>query len=128
MLTRILIVDDSSAMRAFLRATLEECDDLEVQEAENGFQALKLLPRGEFDLVIVDINMPDINGLELISFMRRIEKYRETPLLIVSTEGSEQTRSRGMALGANAYLQKPFTAEALQKIVADMRGKQRGKD
>lgn len=128
MVTRILIVDDSSAMRAFIRATLEESGDVEVQEAENGFQALKLLPRGDFNLVIVDINMPDINGLELISFMRRSEKYGTTPLLIVSTEGSEQTRSRGMALGADAYLQKPFNTDELQKMVADLCGQQPSKD
>ena len=126
MTTRILIVDDSSAMRAFIRATLEESGDVDIQEAENGFKALKLLPRGDFDLVLVDINMPDINGLELISFMRRSEKYRETPIIIVSTEGSEQTRSRGMALGADAYLQKPFTTNELQALVTKMFGQQRG--
>jgi two-component system, chemotaxis family, chemotaxis protein CheY len=120
--TRILIVDDSSAMRAFIRATLEVGGDVDVHEAENGFQALKILPRGDFDLVIVDINMPDINGLELVSFMRRSERFRETPLVIVSTEASEQTRARVMALGVNAYLQKPFVAEDLQKIVADISG------
>jgi two-component system, chemotaxis family, chemotaxis protein CheY len=111
-------------MRAFIRATLEVSGDVDVHEANNGFQALKILPRGDFDLVIVDINMPDINGLELVSFMRRSERFRETPLVIVSTEASEQTRARVAALGVNAYLQKPFAAEDLQKIVSDISGRQ----
>lgn len=123
MTTRILIVDDSSAMRSFIRAALEESDDVEIQEAENGFAALKVLPRGNFQLVLVDLNMPDINGLELISFMRKSQKYKETPLLIVSTESSYQIRERGMALGADAYLVKPFTIEELKTAVATIRTK-----
>jgi two-component system, chemotaxis family, chemotaxis protein CheY len=126
--TRILIVDDSSAMRAFIRATLEESGDIDVREADNGFQALKILPRGDFDLVIIDINMPDINGLELASFMRRSERFRDTPLVVVSTEVSEQMRSRVQALGVNAYLQKPFAAEDLQRIVSDVLSCQQRKD
>lgn len=84
----VLVVEDSSAMRAFVRAALEEDGSAEVEEAESGFVALRILPRKSFDLVIVDINMPDINGLELVSFMRKSERHRDTPLLIISTEAS----------------------------------------
>jgi len=105
-------------MRAFVRATLEEDGNADVEEAESGFQALRILPRATFDLVIVDINMPDINGLELVSFMRKSERHRDTPLIIISTEASERDRERGLSLGANAYLSKPLQPEELRETVA----------
>jgi two-component system, chemotaxis family, chemotaxis protein CheY len=113
---RVLLVEDSASMRAFVRAALTssaELGELEVAEAQSGFDALRLLPRGAWDLVITDINMPDINGLEVISFIRKSEQHRTTPILIISTASSERDRERGMKLGANGYLVKPFTAEAL---------------
>jgi two-component system, chemotaxis family, chemotaxis protein CheY len=115
---RVLIIDDSSATRAYVRAALEDMAEMQVSEASSGFDALRILPRERFDLLVVDINMPNINGLELISFIRRSETHRETPLLIISTEASERDRSRAMALGANGYLAKPFTAEALAAAVS----------
>ena len=114
---RVLIIDDSSATRAYIRAALEEMAETQVSEAASGFDALRILPRERFDLLVVDINMPNINGLELISFIRRSETHRETPLLIISTEASERDRARAMQLGANGYLAKPFTAEALAEAV-----------
>ena len=96
---RVLIIDDSSATRAYVRAALEEMADLQVSEASSGFDALRILPRERFDLLLVDINMPNINGLELISFIRRSETHRDTPLLIISTEASERDRARAIALG-----------------------------
>src|SRR5687767_13148539 len=104
---RILVVEDSFSMRSFVRTTLESeasgLAEVEVVEAQSGFDALRLLPRGPYDLVITDINMPDINGLELISFIRKSEQHRATPILIISTQGSERDRERGMSLGADAY-------------------------
>jgi two-component system chemotaxis response regulator CheY len=114
---RVLIIDDSSATRAYIRAALESEAEMEVTEATSGFDALRILPRSRFDLLLVDINMPNINGLELISFIRRSETHRDTPLLIISTEASERDRSRAMTLGANGYLAKPFTAEALEAAI-----------
>lgn len=116
-MSRVLIIDDSSATRAYVRAALEEMADMQVTEAASGFDALRILPRERFDLLLVDINMPNINGLELISFIRRSETHRDTPLLIISTEASERDRARAMTLGANGYLPKPFTAEALAEAV-----------
>jgi len=112
-------------MRAFVRAALASSSavgELEVVEAESGFDALRLLPRGAWDLVITDINMPDINGLELISFIKKSEAHRATPVLIISTASSERDRDRGMTLGASAYLVKPFTAEALVQKVLEQLG------
>ncbi len=113
----ILIVEDSSTTRALIKAIIEEMGDFQTVEASSGFDALKLLPTQEFDLVITDINMPDINGLELIHFMRNNPKYRNLPLIIVSTERSEEDKKRGMALGAMAYITKPFKAHELQEVI-----------
>jgi len=122
-ISRVLVVEDSSAMRAFVRAALEEGGVVEeVVEAESGFEALRILPREAFELAIVDINMPDVNGLELIRFMRNSDKHASTPLLIISSEASERDRERGLSLGANAYLAKPFTAEALIEAVQRLSG------
>lgn len=113
---RVLLAEDSASMRAFVRAALNastKLGPLEIVEAQSGFDALRLLPRGAWDLVITDINMPDINGLELISFIRKNEAHKTTPILIISTASSERDRERGMQLGASAYLVKPFSAEAI---------------
>src|SRR6187402_780419 len=96
---KVLIVEDSKATREFLAATVESVPGLEAHAVATGFEALKVLPRHQFSLIITDINMPDINGLELINFVKKNPNYRDTPLFIVTTEGREQDRDRGMALG-----------------------------
>lgn len=102
-------------MRAFVRASLEDSDaQAEVHEAGSGFEALRVLPRERFDAVVVDINMPDINGLELVSFMRRSDAHKNTPVLIISTEASSKDKERGLALGADAYMAKPFEPNDLR--------------
>lgn len=113
----ILIAEDSAVTRAFLVATLEELEDFEVVEASTGFEALKQLPRRRFSLIITDINMPDINGLELINFVKNNINYRGIPLIVVTTEGSDRDRQKGMALGADEYLVKPIDPDELQELV-----------
>ncbi len=112
-------------MRSFVRAILEDSTTVapplgpvEVTEAESGFDAMRLLPRARYDLVITDINMPDVNGLELISFVRKSPVYRTTPLLIISTQATERDVERGRRLGADAYVAKPFTPEVLRETCA----------
>jgi len=114
---RVLLVEDSSTMRSFVAATLEGDGGFEITQVQSGFDALKALPSGRFDLVITDVNMPDINGLELIKFIRSSPVYMHTPLIIISTEGRDRDRARGLSLGANAYLVKPFTPDALLEAV-----------
>lgn len=113
----ILIVEDSATTRSLIRAVIEEVGDFNIVEAPTGFDALKLLPAQDFDLVVTDINMPDINGLELINFIKNNPRYGHIPLIIVTTERSEEDKKRGMALGAAAYVTKPFKAPELQDIV-----------
>jgi len=113
----ILIVEDSPTTKALIKAIVEEMGDFNTVEAGSGFEALKILPTQEFDLVITDINMPDINGLELISFMKNNPRYNNLPVIIVSTERSEEDIKRGMSLGAMAYITKPFKAYELQEVI-----------
>jgi two-component system chemotaxis response regulator CheY len=123
---RILIVEDSATMRSLLVSTLESLDlPLRITQAASGFEALRSLPRDEFDLIVTDINMPDINGLELVSFVKRNAAFRSIPLVIVSTEGSERDREKGLELGADAYLVKPFDPEALRRVARELLGKRR---
>ena len=117
MTQRVLLVEDSPTMRSFVAAALQAAGDYDLVEVPNGFEALKTLPGGHFELVITDINMPDINGLELIRFIRSNAVYRDVPLIIISTEGSARDRERGLGLGANAFLVKPFTPEELVQTV-----------
>ena len=114
---KILITEDSPTMRSLIVSTIEAAGDFEIIEASNGFEALRMLPREKVDLVVTDINMPDINGLELVSFIKTNPNYRSTPLIIISTEGSERDREKGMALGANEYLVKPFAPAQLQELI-----------
>jgi len=114
---KVLIVEDSAATRELLRAAVEVVSEVDVHTPVSGFEALKLLPRHRFELIITDINMPDINGLELINFVKKNPHYREVPLFIVTTEGREQDRDRGLQLGANEYLVKPFASERLCELV-----------
>lgn len=113
----ILIVEDSTTTRALIRAVIDELGDFNTIEASTGFEALKLLPSHNFNLVITDVNMPDINGLELISFIKNHPRYNHIPLIIVSTERSEEDMKKGIALGAMAYITKPFKANDLQEAI-----------
>ena len=123
---RILIVEDSAAMRAMLSSALDDLEEpLKITEAKSGFEALRALPRDSYDLIVTDINMPDINGLELVSFVKNHEAYRGIPLLIISTEGSQRDREKGVGLGADAYLVKPFDPRDLREVVTGLLARSR---
>lgn len=114
---KILIADDSATMRAMLVAIAEEAGDYQIVEASSGFEALRLLPRGHVDLILTDINMPDINGLELISYLRNNPNYKDIPVFIISTEGSTKDIEKGKQLGADEYVVKPFSPATLQQLL-----------
>lgn len=117
---RILVVEDSASTRSLVRAILEDpafataVGPVEITEAQSGFDAMRLLPRTRYDLIITDINMPDVNGLELIHFIRKSDQYRRTPLIIISTQATERDVERGKKLGADEYVPKPFSPEQLR--------------
>ncbi len=124
---KILIVDDSASMRAFIGGAVEDGFGAEVVESANGFEALKALPGVHVDAIIADINMPDINGLELLRYLKEHPAYRQIPVVIVSTQQSAEDRDRGLKAGAAAYLTKPFQPEELQAVLqALLAGRKRG--
>jgi two-component system, chemotaxis family, chemotaxis protein CheY len=115
-----MIVEDSASTRSFVRSALESTElgePLEIVEAASGFDALRLLPRAQYDVVITDINMPDINGLEIVRFIRASDRHKATPLVLISTQTSEKDRERGLALGADEFLAKPLDAATLVAVV-----------
>jgi two-component system chemotaxis response regulator CheY len=116
----ILIVEDSETTRSLIKAVVEEMNDFNIIEAASGFEALKILPTERFSLIITDINMPDINGLELIRFVKTNPLYKDIPLIIVTTERGEEDRKKGMSLGASAYITKPFKAEELKEAIKNV--------
>lgn len=115
---RVLVVEDSAAMRSLIASTVEELPGYEAVQAGNGFEALKILPTQPFHLIITDINMPDIHGLEIVNFVKKTPAYKDIPLIIVTTEKAEGDRQKGLALGAEEYITKPFNPEALKTIVS----------
>jgi two-component system chemotaxis response regulator CheY len=120
MAERVLLVEDSRAMRAYVSAILE-ANDFEVEEAENGFEALRKIPRVTVDVIIADVNMPDVNGIELTRFVRRGPAHAAVPVLIISTDAAHHDVERAIAAGANGFLAKPFTGEELLAAIARVR-------
>jgi two-component system chemotaxis response regulator CheY len=121
-LKNVLIVDDSSAIRTLIRSIVEDIGDTNVFEASTGFEALKTLPTQPIDLALIDINMPDINGLELTNFIKSSEQYKHIPVIIITTEASDDDKKKGLGLGAQAYITKPFKYDELQEIIRENLG------
>lgn len=110
-------------MRALITAVLSDAFDAEFSEAATGLSAIPLLSRQSFDLIFVDVNIPGLSGLEIVSFIRNKSQNRDTPILLMSTPQNLQDRRRGIALGANAFLGKPFTPdELLDATVTQLKG------
>ena len=115
---RILVVDDSAAIRSLVAGALEEMGNVEVTEAADGFEAVRLVLDDPFDLIITDVNMPEINGLELVRFVRTRAERSAIPIIVISTEGAGADRERALTLGADAYLVKPFETSDLTATVS----------
>ncbi len=115
---RILIADDSPASRSLVAAALADMPGVEIARVSSGVEAMKLIATTSFDLVLTDVNMPDINGLELLRFIKTTEHLRTTPVLLISTDVAQQDRARALSLGADDYLTKPFTTEQLRQAIS----------
>jgi len=118
---RILVVDDSSLVRLYCRTSLEGAG-YEVDEAINGLEAMEKMLAGSFDLAIVDVNMPAMDGLSFVRKLRRTASIASVPVLIVSTEADEQDAADARAAGANFYLVKPVAEPNLLQIVQVLTG------
>lgn len=120
----VLIVDDSAAMRAVIKKTIKVSGFKvgEYLEAPNGQEALEILGNAWVDLVLSDINMPNMNGLELIAEMKKDRDLKAIPVVMVTTEGSEKSMQRSMELGAKGYIKKPFQPEDIRKVLNEIMG------
>ncbi len=114
---RILIVDDSEMTRRLISTAIRRLGDIEYEEANDGFEAIQKLAAKFFDLLVVDINMPNINGLELIGYCKQSDQYHEIPIVIISTEDSHKDQEKGLALGASDYLLKPIQLDQLVNVI-----------
>ena len=120
MSTTLLIVEDSPLVRQLIAFTLRRLRDCRIVEAVDGVDALKKLATDRVDLVITDINMPMMDGLKLVSHIRGNPRTKDMPIIIVTTEGAEEDRRRGLALGANAYIPKPVQPSELLKTITSL--------
>jgi two-component system chemotaxis response regulator CheY len=112
MKTSVLVVDDSPMVRE-VHAFMLRKDGFEVRQAADGCEALELLQTARFDLIVSDVNMPRMDGLELTRRVRATDGYRDTPVILVSTEAEAQDRVNGLRAGANVYVVKPARANDL---------------
>ena len=117
-----LIVEDSPMMRQLLVFALSRVKNLKVTEADDGVDGLRKLAGNKFDLILTDINMPIMDGLKLVKRVRSDPMHKETPIIIITTEGAEEDRQRALALGANAYITKPIQAPQVIAKVRELLG------
>lgn len=113
-----LVVEDSPMMRQLLVLALSRVKSLRVTEADDGVDGLRKLAGGKFDIILTDINMPIMDGLKLVKRVRSDPTHKETPIIVITTEGSNEDRKRALELGANAYITKPIQAP---QVIAKVR-------
>ncbi|HEY8492902.1 MAG TPA: response regulator [Myxococcota bacterium] len=117
---RILIVEDSPTMRQLLVFALKRLKDVDIVEAQDGMDGLRKVTSDHFDLALVDINMPVMDGLKLISLIRGEESLKGMPIIVITTEGAQEDRERALALGADEYLTKPIQANKVLQVAKDL--------
>jgi two-component system chemotaxis response regulator CheY len=120
---KVLIIEDSPTMRQLICFALKRLPGIRIVEANDGVDGLRKLSADKFDLIMTDINMPIMDGLKLVSLVRNDAVHRNTPIVVITTEGAQEDRERALALGANDYITKPIqagrildTAKAMLKI------------
>ena len=116
MVKKVLVVDDSKTMRDMVTFTLKS-EGYDVLEANDGVHALSVLGSGVTDLVITDINMPNMDGITLVSELRAKPAFRSVPILILTTESGSEIKSKGKSAGATGWIVKPFVPEKLIGVV-----------
>lgn len=116
-MAKLLIVDDSTMLRDMLNYALNEGGYTDVVEAVDGVDGLAKAKVADFDLVITDVNMPNMDGLTLISELRKLSNYSKKPILVLTTERSDEMKAKGKAAGATGWIVKPFVPDQLLKAV-----------
>ena len=118
-MAEVLVVDDSKVMRDMIVACLRSVPGLSFTHATTGLEAIERLSLKKFDLVVLDLNMPDVGGIEVVEFVRGQDQLRALPIVIVTTRGDEASRTRALSAGADRFMTKPFTPDA---IVSEVKG------
>lgn len=119
---RILIVDDSPTIRKMVRASLRSLDSFDFLEAANGLDAIEQVALGPVALMILDLNMPDMHGVDVLRFLRHHPSSRAVPVVVLTTRGDESSRDAAIAAGATHYMTKPFVPQALLSTVKGLLG------
>ncbi len=117
---RILIVEDSPTMRQLLMFALNRLKDIDIVEASDGMDGLRKVTSDHFDLAFVDINMPVMDGLKLISLIRGEQSLEEMSICVITTEGASEDRERALSLGTNEYLTKPIQANKVLAVAKSL--------
>lgn len=110
---QILVVDDSKVMREMIIACLRALPDAHFTQAASGLEAIERLSLSPFEIVILDLNMPDITGIEVLEFVRAQDKLKQLPIIVVTTRGDEESRAAALTAGATLFMTKPFTPEEI---------------
>jgi two-component system chemotaxis response regulator CheY len=118
----VLVVDDSKVMRDMITACLRADSRVVVTQAASGLEAIERLSLKAFDILVLDLNMPDIGGLEVVEFVRSQDKMKALPILIVTTRGDDVSRDQILRAGASRFLTKPFTPEGILSEVRSLLG------
>ena len=116
---KILYVDDSSVIRDMVESALLEIGFINIDGAEDGIEALELCAQEEYDFIITDINMPNMDGIELITRLRDKLDYLITPIMVLSTEWSKEMKQKGKDAGATSWIVKPFNTKLLRKAITE---------
>ncbi len=116
---KILVVDDCNTTRRLLAKTLSGID-LDVTTVSDGAQALSLAKEEKFDLVVTDVNMPDMGGMELTAELRSLEGYEATPILMLTSDSSQSEKQKGRDAGATGWLVKPFNPTNLRETITTL--------
>jgi CheY-like chemotaxis protein len=124
MAKRILVVDDDEMVLIALDELLKP-EGYEVQTVSSGMEALQKLDQGGYDLLMLDVIMPEMDGYELCKRIREKEKYKETPVVFLTAKSRDEDRARGLEAGANLYLSKPISPDKLLGIVSDALGEKK---
>jgi two-component system, chemotaxis family, chemotaxis protein CheY len=119
-MSQILVVDDSRVMRDMIVACLRGLAEATFTQASSGLEAIERLSLAHFDAVVLDLNMPDISGIEVLEFVRAQDRLKSLPIIVVTTRGDDASRSQALAAGASRYMTKPFTPEAIVAAVSDL--------
>ena len=121
-MAELLVVDDSKVMRDMIVACLRADPALRFSHAASGLEAIEQLSLRPFDLVLLDLNMPDIGGIEVVEFIRAQDRMRRLPIIIITTRGDEGSRTRALSAGASRFMVKPFDPEQIGAEVQALLG------